>query len=85
MKLTKSQSLIPTTLLEQLVLVFVKSESGPTMNAHEFLNCIMEFDLSNPYILNEEEIIRMLDKRDNATDNEPIEEVDNVQKREAIL
>jgi hypothetical protein len=45
----------------------------------------MEFDLSNPYILKEEEIIRMLDKRDDATDNEPIEEVDNVQNGDVVV
>ena len=38
-----------TTLLEQLALVFKESESRPTMNAHEFINHELEFDLNNPY------------------------------------
>ena len=44
------------------------------MNAHEFIDYELEFDLSNPYIPIEEESIGMLDERDDAIENE----VDNV-------
>ena len=63
-----------TIFLEQLALVFTKSESGPTMNAHECINYELKFDLKNTYIPIEEEIIGLLDWRGDATDNEPIEE-----------
>ena len=36
---------------------------------------MMEFELNNPYILIEQEIIGMLDERDDAIDNECIKEV----------
>ena len=49
------------------------------MNAHEFINYELGFDLNNPYIHIEEELRSMLDERGDATDNEPIKEVDNVQ------
>jgi hypothetical protein len=62
-----------------LALVTAKSETIYTMNAHEFIKYELEFDLNNPYIPIEEEIIGMLDKGDDATNNEPIENVDNVQ------
>ena len=45
-----------TTILEQLALVSKESESGPTMNAHDFINKL-EFGLNNPYIPTKEEII----------------------------
>jgi hypothetical protein len=60
-------------------LVFVESEIGVTMNARVFIKYELEFNLSNPYVSIEEGSIDMLDERDDATDNEPIEEVDNVQ------
>jgi hypothetical protein len=44
------------------------------MNAHEINDYELEFHLNNPYILIEE-IIDMLDERDDAPNNEPIEEV----------
>ena len=69
MKLTK------TLLLEQLALVFKENEIGPPMNAHEFNDYELEIHLNNPYIPIEEEIIDMLDERDDATNNEFIEEV----------
>lgn len=50
------------------------------MNAHE-----LKFDIYNSYILIEEEIICMLDERDNATNNEPIEEDDNVQIGDVVV
>ena len=49
------------------------------MNAHEFIDYELEFDLDNPCIPLEEEIIGVFDERDDAIDNEPLEEVDNVQ------
>lgn len=65
------------TLLEQLTLVFAKSE--PTINAHEFINYELEFDLNKPYISTNEEIIDMFDERDDITNNKSIEKADNVQ------
>ena len=62
-----------TILREQLALVSKESESWPTMNAHEFINYELEFDLNNPYIPIEEEVIGMLNGGD-TTHNEPIEE-----------
>ena len=55
------------------------------MNAHEFINYELEFDLINPYIPIVEEIIGMLDERHDAFDNEPIEEVDNVQISDVVV
>ena len=49
------------------------------MNAHEFINYKLEFDLNHPYIPTEEEIISVLDERDDVANNEPIKEADNVQ------
>jgi hypothetical protein len=40
---------------------------------------------SNSYIPTEEEIIGMLDERDDVTDNEPIEEVDNAQIGDVVV
>jgi hypothetical protein len=60
-------------------LVFVESEIGFTMNARAFIKYELEFNLSNPYVSIEEGSIDMLDERDDATNNESIEEVDNVQ------
>ena len=62
-----------------------KSEFGPTMNAHEFTSDELELDLNNPYIPIEEEIISMLNERDDAVDNEPIEGVDNVQIGDVVV
>ena len=41
--------------------------------------------MNNPYIPIEEEIISTLDERDNAPDNEPIEEVDNMQIGDVVV
>ena len=60
-------------------MVFEDSEIGPIMNAHEFISYEVEFDINNPYVPVEEEIIGMLDERDDATNNIPLEEVVNVQ------
>ena len=73
MKLTKW--LNPIALQEQLALVYAKSEIGPPLNAHEFINYALKFDPNNPYISIKDEIIGMLDERDDVVNNEPIEEV----------
>jgi hypothetical protein len=39
-----------------------ESESGHIVNAHKFINYELEFDLNNPYIPTEKEIIGTLDK-----------------------
>ena len=66
--------------MEQLALVSTGSEIRPTMASHEFINHKLKFDLNNPYIPTiEKEIMSMLDDKDGVTDNELIEEVDNVQ------
>jgi hypothetical protein len=51
-------------------LTSVESETRPTMNAHDFINYEVEFDLHNPYIPIMKEIIHMLDDKDDAVDNE---------------
>ena len=61
-----------------MVLTFAKSEHEPIMNAREFINCELDFDLDNSYV-HIDKFICMLDERDDASDNEPSEEVDNVQ------
>ena len=38
-------TLNPITFLEQLALVFAKSESGPTMHAHKFINYELKFHI----------------------------------------
>ena len=55
------------------------------MNAHKFIIYELEFDLNNPYTPIKEEIIGMLDERGDAADNEPIEEVDNVQISDVLV
>ena len=55
------------------------------MNAHEFIKDELEIELDNPHIPIEEEITSMLDERDDAANNEPIEEVDNVQIGEVVI
>ena len=65
------------TLLEQLALVSKVSESGSSMNAQKFINYELEFDLNNPYIPNEEEIISMLDGGGDASDNELVQHYAN--------
>lgn len=49
------------------------------MNAHKFVNYELEYNLIIPYIHTEEEIIDMLDERDDVADNGLLEKVDNVQ------
>ena len=45
------------------------------MNYHEFINYELEFYLNNPYILIQEEILSMLDERDDAANNVHIGDV----------
>jgi len=45
---------------------------------------MMEFELNNPYILIEQEIIGMLDERDDAVNN-LIEEADNAQIGDVVV
>jgi hypothetical protein len=47
------------------------------MNSHEFINHELKFDLYDPYIPIEKEIMSILDDKDGATDNELLEEVHN--------
>lgn len=47
----------------------------PIINAYEFINYELEFDLNNPYTTNEEEIITILDERDDATNNKSIKKL----------
>jgi hypothetical protein len=72
-----------TTLHEQLALVSKESESGPTINAHGFINYALEFAMKDPHTPIEEEIVGMLHGGD-ATDNEPIIEVNNVQINDVL-
>ena len=65
-------------------MVSVESETRPTMNAHEFINYELEYDLNNPY-KHAGEIISMLDERDDVADNEPLEEVENVQIGDVVM
>ena len=71
--------------MEQVALVSKNHESGPTMNAREFINYKLEFDLNNPYTPNEKDIIGRFDGGGDAIDNEPIEEVDNVQSSDVVV
>jgi hypothetical protein len=43
------------TLLHQLTMLSTDSEVGDMMNAHEYLNHEMDFDLNNPYEHTDEE------------------------------
>jgi hypothetical protein len=47
------------TLLHQLMLLSSDSEVSDVMNAHEYLNYEMEFDLNNPYEPTDEEFLDM--------------------------
>ena len=60
-------------------------ESGSTLNAHEFIDYELKFDLNNPQTPTNKEIISMLDGRGDALDNEPIEEVNNVQFSDVLV
>lgn len=48
-------------------------------------DCLLEFDLHDPYIHIEEEIIAMLDKRDDVAHDEPIEEDDKVKIGDVVV
>ena len=56
-----------------------------TMNAHEIIKNELDFDLNNSNKPIEEEVIGMLDERDDVVDNALIEEVDNVQIDDAVV
>jgi hypothetical protein len=45
----------------------------------------IKFDLNNPYILIKEKIKRMIDERDDAIDNEPLDEANNVQIGDVVI
>lgn len=64
-----------------MYLTFAKNEIGPLENAHEFINQ-MEFDLNN---LVEQKIQGVLHERDDAADNEPIEEVDDMRIGDVVV
>lgn len=72
-------------LLEQLALVFKESETRPTTNGHMFINYELEFDLNNLYSQIEEEIICMLDERDDIIHSQPIEEANNMQINDVVV
>ena len=67
-------------------MVSKESENGLTINAHEFMYYEVGFNLNNPYTpTKEEEIKSMLDGGGHATDNELIEEIDNVQISDVVV
>jgi hypothetical protein len=66
-------------------LVFAESAIGPTLNSDGFIDYKLECDLNNPCIPFKAEIIGSLDERHNAVDNEPIEEVVNVQIGDVVV
>lgn len=69
-----------------MYLTFAKNELGPTLNAHEFIHYELEFNyLNTPYMLIEEEITNILNERDDAADNQPIEEADNMQIGDVVV
>jgi hypothetical protein len=64
----------------------VGSEIKSIMNVREFINHEVELYPNSPYIPIEEGIIgTMLDERDNAIDNEPIEEAGSVQIGDVLV
>jgi hypothetical protein len=67
------------TLLERLTLLSSQSEEDDTMDAHEFINFELEFDLNNPYQPTDEDIIDCLSSEDQDCDlDEDIVDVDEV-------
>ena len=56
------------------------------MKSHKSINYKLKFDLNNPYIPTEEEIVDVLNGRDDVVENEPIiEEVENVQIVDVVV
>lgn len=51
-----------------MYLTSIKSEIGPTMSAHEFINYEQKFNLNNPYTPIEVANINMLDEIDDLDD-----------------
>jgi hypothetical protein len=68
-----------------MYLNFTKSETGPTLNIHEFINYALDFDVNNPYVRIEGEVIVMFDEGDDTTNNQPFEEHDNVQFGDVVV
>ena len=68
-----------------MYLTSAKSGTGPTTHAHEFINYELGFDPNNPYIPIKEDIISVLDARDDATENGPIEEANNVWPGDVVV
>ena len=71
--------------LEEITTLLEGSESGSIVNAPEIINYDLEFDLHNPYMPTKQENIGMFDVGGDATDYEPIEEVDNVQISDVVV
>ena len=61
-------SFVEVAILHQLMLFSSNSEVGDVMNAHEYLNYEMEFDLNNPYEPTDEEFLDMYSSEDQEID-----------------
>ena len=69
-----------------MYLTVTENELGPTLNAHEFIHYELEFNyLNTPYMSIEEEITNILNERDDAADNQPIEEADDMQIGDVVV
>jgi hypothetical protein len=68
-----------------MYLNFTKSETGPTLNIREFINYALDFDVNNPYVRIEDEVIVMFDEGDDTTNNQPFEEHDNAQFGDVVV
>jgi hypothetical protein len=66
-------------------LIYVESEIGPVMHAHDFITYELEFHLDIAYIPIDEEVIGMLNEGDVVANNEPIEETSNVQIVDVVV
>jgi len=66
-------------------LVSGESEFGSTIDAHKFVYYELEFDLNNPYIPTNEEIMDILDEKNNAIVNETIEKANNVKINDVMV
>jgi hypothetical protein len=73
------------TLFERLTLISKESESGPTMNAHEFINSELESNLNNPtYLLRRKLWVCLMEKGMQLAMN-PLKKDDNVQIRDVMV
>ena len=68
-----------------MYLTSTKSETRPTVNIHEFINYALDCDVNNPYVTMEDIVIGMFDEGDDATNNKPFEEPDNVQIGDVVV